>query len=484
MKRFANSAPEPVTDAGTSAASAAVPTSPASPASPKAPPRLLRFASSVSDLVKRIRSAHPEIAPRDPWKERHVGSTFNLKLSRAHAKHDALRPRASRVLQEAEELKAAAPSLKSASELQDILEGLHAWADAKEGTVQPPVHFRDRFAARLVDLKLRPEALLKQWDANGDGKLSPVEFRTQVRLLGFTAEQVSVFEIDELFRDFDSDGSMFLKLHELRKVLQSIEDGVRLHRRREQRAAEAAARLREAASIMGLAIKRTAALDVECDKLDRHARGELMTLEQRLGRQMALRNFKLHDVGIAWAERLTFKQSVLGLNGVATADDDAALDSLFTSFDTNCSGKLGISQLKKALVRLQRAAAVAVADHADQVVVVREVRSEVLKVQARAEKACAELRDLLVGKDELLAESFSRQSVGATPSTPSASPPAPRRLPRGSTPPDGVNERGSKDAKGDRRVARAPVRARGPSLVQPPWRNVNTARARSFKMRV
>ena len=117
-----------------------------------------------------------------------------------------------------------------------------------------------------------------------------------------------------------------------------MEDGVRRQRRRQQRAVEAATRLRETAKLMGLAIKRTAALDIECERLDQHARGELSTLEQRLGRMIALRNFRLSDVGIAWADRAAFKQSVRSLEGVARADDDAALDGLFTLFDTSCSG--------------------------------------------------------------------------------------------------------------------------------------------------
>ena len=51
----------------------------------------------------------------------------------------------------------------------------------------------------------------------------------------------------------------------------------------------------------------------------------------------------------------------------------------------------------------------AVADHADQVVVVRRCAAR-CSVQSRAEKACAELRDLLVARGSLA--SFSRQSVG------------------------------------------------------------------------
>ena len=160
MKRFAHSSPVAATaDEG----------GPSAPHSP--PPKLQRFASSVSDLVKRIRGAHPDLATRNPWKESYVGSTLNLKQSRDHAKHRALRPmlrpKASRALATAQDLSNAKPAIKSTSELREILEGLNAWADAKEGTVQPPSNFRDRFAERLVDLKLKPETLLKQWDANG-----------------------------------------------------------------------------------------------------------------------------------------------------------------------------------------------------------------------------------------------------------------------------------------------------------------------------
>lgn len=276
-----------------------------------------------------------------------------------------------------------------------------------------------------------------------------------MRLLGFTAEQVTVFEIDELFRDLDADSSMFLKLHELRAVVQRMEDGVRQQRQREQRASEAAARLREAASLMGFAIKRTAALDIECDKLDRHASGELMTLDQRLGRHMTLRNAKLNDVGIVWAERATFKQSVRGFEGVVGPDDDAALDALFTSFDTSCRGKLELPEMRRALARLQKAAAIAAADHSDQVIVVQEVRSQVVAAQGKALNACASLRDLLAEKDELLAESFSQHR-------------------HSSEPREKIRAAADGPRAGQPQVSRAKAMRSGPSMVQPPWKNVNT----------
>ena len=65
-------------------------------------------------------------------------------------------------------------------------------------------------------------ALMKEWDKNGDGELSLIEFKQAVRLslnLRATNEQ-----IDELFQMFDGDGGGSIALDELRPAIQRIFD--------------------------------------------------------------------------------------------------------------------------------------------------------------------------------------------------------------------------------------------------------------------
>lgn len=172
----------------------------ASPQRPMPAPLLQRLASSVESLATRIRSAHPEINPRNPWKEKHVGSTVNLKQSRAHAQYKNLRPHRlptrwatgrygrSRstiptVLEHASapplpELPSG-PPLKTTAALQEIVDGLLAWADAWDRRMVPLTKFKHVFAERLVDLGLKPEQLLWRWDASSSGKSIHAEAQTR-----------------------------------------------------------------------------------------------------------------------------------------------------------------------------------------------------------------------------------------------------------------------------------------------------------------
>jgi len=64
-------------------------------------------------------------------------------------------------------------------------------------------------AGRVIDL-------FREWDSNGDGQVSKMEFRKVMPLLGY---HVPVKAIDDLFMSFDRDGSGEISYAELRKEL-------------------------------------------------------------------------------------------------------------------------------------------------------------------------------------------------------------------------------------------------------------------------
>ena len=58
-----------------------------------------------------------------------------------------------------------------------------------------------------------PGSIFRAWDADGSEQISPIEFRDQMRALGLEATDI---EIDEMFREFDSDDSGFLDAPEIK----------------------------------------------------------------------------------------------------------------------------------------------------------------------------------------------------------------------------------------------------------------------------
>ena len=134
-------------------------------------------------------------------------------------------------------------------------------------------------------------------------------------------------------------------------------------------------------------------------------------MDQKLGRKMTQRNIRLSDIArggsFTWSDKSTFRDSVHAL-GLTTTD--AELDEFFESIlDADGDGNLSVKELKRALGRLQTAAAVAVADDVDQTLIIQQMQNEISKAYTRANKAYEKTSDLLL--DELKLKSEINKAV-------------------------------------------------------------------------
>ncbi|CAE8627072.1 unnamed protein product [Polarella glacialis] len=75
--------------------------------------------------------------------------------------------------------------------------------------------------AQLAEL----EAIFNLFDSDGSGTIDPKEIRTQMRALGFEADNMTIYQ---LISDLDSDGSQKLELEEF---LALVKDTLKLHRK-------------------------------------------------------------------------------------------------------------------------------------------------------------------------------------------------------------------------------------------------------------
>ena len=86
-------------------------------------------------------------------------------------------------------------------------------------------HLRFRLGEAIIASRKTTDQLIREWDKNGDGNLSKIEFKQAIRLtLALTASNV---EIDSVFDSFDESGDGSLELSELRPAIHRVFEHVR-----------------------------------------------------------------------------------------------------------------------------------------------------------------------------------------------------------------------------------------------------------------
>ena len=177
--------------------------------------------------------------------------------------------------------------------------------------------------------------MMREWDKNRDGKISRIELRQACRNdLGLKATNA---EIDQLFEDFDADGSGSLELNEMKPCLVALQDAATAAHKEALQLNTAAARCRARAVNLREAAKTMA--DVEAA----HAKVEdeykvAADLGVRLGEHLAKRSLKVDLACRNWPEMnregkvsaAQFVQGVLALK-LSGEVDEAEVRSWFAS---------------------------------------------------------------------------------------------------------------------------------------------------------
>uniref|UniRef100_A0A7S3EW13 EF-hand domain-containing protein n=1 Tax=Haptolina ericina TaxID=156174 RepID=A0A7S3EW13_9EUKA len=215
--------------------------------------------------------------------------------------------------------------------------------------------------------KLTPIDLLKQWDTNGDGVLSKIEFRLQVRFLlkgkakGRTSpdpqvEQQDDFDYrdaDALFDSMDEHKCGFLELSDLKGCLRKMQ-------KRATEAAQKAERTNDEIEEKRQLLRRRSNNAIKLlDAMQEAEQAEVNLLEMRtakpplvLALQEKLRSLRMKpsellrawdDNGDGIIQREEFLQAIVKMGIPCT---EQAVDALFNELDSNKSGTVELLELK------------------------------------------------------------------------------------------------------------------------------------------
>ena len=198
--------------------------------------------------------------------------------------------------------------------------------------------------------------VIREWDKNGDGDISQIEFRACVRnSLGLKAKNE---EIDAFFVTLDADGGGSLDLAELKMALKKI------------RAAAAAAdaeadKIRSDAQALvtnaaDLVVVAEATEACEADEARLAQLQDIRTVESRLGAKIVMNGWKLADVMRIWdkdkdgaVSKTEFRKIVKEMKVEGTVHE---VDAFFDSYDSDGGGQLDLHELQPTLKKLINAA--------------------------------------------------------------------------------------------------------------------------------
>ena len=195
--------------------------------------------------------------------------------------------------------------------------------------------------------------LAKKWDLQGNGSVSRVDFRTNVRNLGLKAEDA---EIDALFARMDDDGSGSMDLGELRTALQKLQDEAEKAADVTGKVATVATRLRKKATFSEHACGLMREFDVAEQELQQLR--DTQPLHFKLGD--AIEGLNSNELAQRWRKdtdikadinKMQFRQRVRDLVPEANFKE---CDHLFATLDSDGSGVLEPGELKTALAKLQK----------------------------------------------------------------------------------------------------------------------------------
>lgn len=354
---------------------------------------VLEQGEKMSDKIKQELAADGH---RDAKHEQHSGSSANMAAAKGAKYKDFLSAGATKTM-------SGEASIKPAGEFEALAKEYEDRAAEVESHVSDAETLVSRFGAVLVARKVgkldERAAIVMDWDKNSDGKISLMEFRQQVKGVGIVEKDVH--NIDNLFKQWDKDGSGFLDLSELRVAFkQAIVEANEVEAKaRDVR--ERAATLRRLGALAAEAMERTGELEDEERILAdmREKRGA--SLEEKIGAKLAQRNTHIADMVVADVngdgvmDKSEFLEFARGVGIPTAAADDDALYTLYGELDKDGSGTLDVSELKESLKRLQSAASKSAGDLADQAELVAQMVRIVGRLQGKFHKERSTLEEEL-----------------------------------------------------------------------------------------
>ena len=108
---------------------------------------------------------------------------------------------------------------REAAAAMAAVENANAEIERISSSVNTSIEFRLGTLLLQKASSLKMSDIVRKWDANGDGKIDPDEFRLNVKKLGLVAPN---FEIDQLFRDLDADNGGDLDEDEIKKGFRNL----------------------------------------------------------------------------------------------------------------------------------------------------------------------------------------------------------------------------------------------------------------------
>ena len=195
--------------------------------------------------------------------------------------------------------------------------------------------------------------MMREWDINGDGEISKIEFRQCVtgKSLKVKAENK---DIDAFFSKMDQDGGGSLELHEMKPALKTLQSRTA--------AADAQAKdLRNKAEAKQQKIEEIRAAAAAAEAVDMaDSEAPELNMAERLGSALLYRNLKIGEVVTRWDKdgdgtitMTEFRSNVVALGVEAHPLD---IDKLFLQLDTDGGGSLDLDEVKKSFEKCKQMA--------------------------------------------------------------------------------------------------------------------------------
>ena len=276
--------------------------------------------------------------------------------------------------------------LVSAQSLQQTLDELLVRMSKIEGTTGIS-SLAQKLGQILVEKDVKVPEWIREQDRNGDGVISKLEFRVNLRkLLSGASMTLEVRDIDGLFAELDHDGDGKLDLPNVKAALKKLQDECRGAKARVARMQEHLGELSKVVNTYREAVADATALEAGRERLN-SMKTDIPPAAQ-LGTLLAKRNIKIGDVARKWdsdgSGTIDSKEWRRHVKGLGFAGTDGDCDAIFDFLDDDDSGELDLEELKVALKRLQEASI-----EADAALVEQESEIANMKKKAKASQKTA-----------------------------------------------------------------------------------------------